>query len=64
VSFAICDSMQEQSVCWQISILLFSYLLGASKETGLEVNTEKTEYMFMCYQQIAEQNHNIKIINH
>jgi hypothetical protein len=36
-------------------------LVIASKETGLEVNTEKTKYMVMSQNQNAGQNHNIKI---
>jgi hypothetical protein len=35
----------------------------ASKEFGLEVNTEKTEYMLMSRNQNAGQNYNIKIAN-
>jgi hypothetical protein len=34
----------------------------ASKEVGLDVITEKTEYMLMSRHQNAGQNHNIKII--
>jgi hypothetical protein len=36
-------------------------LIDASKEVGLEVNTAKTEHMFMSRHQNAGQNHNIKI---
>ena len=36
-------------------------LVIASKESGLEVNAEKTKYMAMCRDQNARQNHNIKI---
>jgi hypothetical protein len=36
-------------------------LIDASKEVGLEVNAEKTKYMFMSRHQNAGQNHNIKI---
>jgi hypothetical protein len=38
-------------------------LIDASKEVGLEVNTEKTkyEYMLLCHHQNAGQNHDIKI---
>jgi hypothetical protein len=32
-------------------------LSDASKEVGLEVNTEKTKYMLLSYHQTAEQNH-------
>jgi hypothetical protein len=35
----------------------------ASKEIGLEVNAEKTEYMVMSCNQNAGQNHNIKFDN-
>jgi histidinol-phosphate/aromatic aminotransferase/cobyric acid decarboxylase-like protein len=38
-------------------------LIDASKEVGLEVNTEKTNYMVLSRQQTAEQNHDIKIGN-
>jgi hypothetical protein len=36
-------------------------LVTASKESGLEVNAEKTKYMAMCQNQNAVQNHNINI---
>jgi hypothetical protein len=36
-------------------------LVIASKEIGLEVNAEKTNYMIMSRNQNAGQNHNIKI---
>jgi len=35
-------------------------LVVASKETGLQVNAEKTKYMVMARDQNARQNHNIK----
>jgi hypothetical protein len=38
-------------------------LTGASKEVGLEVNTEKTKYMLLSHQQNAGQNHDTKIGN-
>jgi hypothetical protein len=38
-------------------------LVVASKEIGLEVNAERTKYMVMSRDQIAGQNHNIKIYN-
>jgi hypothetical protein len=38
-------------------------LTDASKEVGLEVNTEKTKYMLMFEHQNAGQNHNIKMVN-
>jgi predicted enzyme involved in methoxymalonyl-ACP biosynthesis len=38
-------------------------LLVASKENGLEVNDEKTEYMVMYREHIAGQNHDIKTGN-
>jgi hypothetical protein len=38
-------------------------LIDASKEIGLEVNTEKTEYMLLSHHQNAGQNHDIKIGN-
>jgi hypothetical protein len=37
--------------------------LEASREVGLEVNTEKTKYMAMSRHQNAGQNHNLLIIN-
>jgi hypothetical protein len=37
-------------------------LLDASKEAGLEVNTENSKYMFMSHQN-AGQNHNGKTTN-
>jgi hypothetical protein len=38
-------------------------LIDASKEVGLELNTEKTKYMLLSHRQNAEQNHDIKIGN-
>jgi hypothetical protein len=38
-------------------------LTDASKEAGLQVNTEKTKYIFMSCHQNTEQNHDIKIGN-
>jgi hypothetical protein len=38
-------------------------LIDASKEVGLEVNTEKTKYMSLSRHQSAGQNHDIKIGN-
>jgi hypothetical protein len=38
-------------------------LIDASKEVGLEVNTEKTKYMLLSRHQNAGQNHYIKIAN-
>jgi hypothetical protein len=35
-------------------------LIGANKEVGLEVNTEKPKYTLMSPHQNAGQNHNIK----
>jgi hypothetical protein len=35
----------------------------ASSEIGLEVNVDKTKYMVMSRDQIAEQSHNIKTDN-
>jgi hypothetical protein len=37
--------------------------IDASKEVGLEVNTEKTKYMLLSCHQNAGQNHDIKIGN-
>jgi hypothetical protein len=38
-------------------------LVVASKEIGLEVNTEKTKYIVMSQDQHAGQNHNTQIGN-
>jgi hypothetical protein len=38
-------------------------LIDASKEVGLEVNTEKTKYLQLSHHQNAGQNHDIKIGN-
>jgi hypothetical protein len=38
-------------------------LIDASKEIGLEVNTEKSKYMLLSHHQNAGQNHDIKIGN-
>jgi hypothetical protein len=38
-------------------------LIDASKEVGLEVNTEKTKYMLVSQDQTAGQNREIKIGN-
>jgi hypothetical protein len=35
-------------------------LVVAGKESGLEINADKTKYMFMSQNQHAGQNHNIK----
>jgi L-lysine 2,3-aminomutase len=38
-------------------------LIDASKEVGLEVNTEKTKYMLLSRHQNSGQNHDIEIAN-
>jgi hypothetical protein len=38
-------------------------LIDASKEVGLEVNTEKTKYKLLSCHQNLGQNHDIKIVN-
>jgi hypothetical protein len=38
-------------------------LLDANKEVGLEVNPEKTKYMFMSCSQKIGQEHSIKVAN-
>jgi phage tail sheath gpL-like len=38
-------------------------LIDASKEVGLEVNSEKTMYILLSRHQNAGQNHDIKIAN-
>jgi hypothetical protein len=38
-------------------------LIDASKEIGLELNTEKTKYMLLSHHQNAGQNHDIRIGN-
>jgi len=35
-------------------------VLDADKKVDLQVNDEETKYTFMCCEQNAEQNHNIK----
>jgi hypothetical protein len=37
--------------------------IDASKEVGLEVNTEKTKYMLLSRHQNVRQNHDMKIAN-
>jgi hypothetical protein len=38
-------------------------LIDASKEVGLEVNTEKTQHMLLSRHQNAGQNYDIKLAN-
>jgi Flp pilus assembly CpaE family ATPase len=38
-------------------------LIDACKEVGLEINTEKTEYILLSHHQNAWQNQDIKIVN-
>jgi hypothetical protein len=38
-------------------------LVVTSKESGLEVNADKTKYMVLSRDQNAERNHRIKIVN-
>jgi hypothetical protein len=38
-------------------------LVVANKDIGLEVNTEETNYMVMCQDQHAGQNHSINVGN-
>jgi hypothetical protein len=38
-------------------------MFSSSKDDGLEVNTEKTNYMLLSHHQNAGQNHDIKIAN-
>jgi ribosomal protein S2 len=38
-------------------------LIDASKEVGLEVNTEKSKYILLSHHQNAGKNHDIKIAN-
>ena len=38
-------------------------LVAATKETGLEVNADKTKYMFMSRDQNAGRSHSMKIDN-
>jgi hypothetical protein len=38
-------------------------LLGASKDVGLEINTEKTKYMIMSHHKNSGWNQNIRIAN-
>jgi hypothetical protein len=39
------------------------YLIDASRETGLEINVEKTKYMLLSRHQNVAQNRHIKIAN-
>jgi hypothetical protein len=39
------------------------FLLGASRDVGLEINAEKTKYMIMSCHQNRGQNQNIRIAN-
>jgi hypothetical protein len=45
----------------KICVDVLETLIDASKEVGLEVNTEKTEYMLLSCHQNAGQNHDTKI---
>jgi hypothetical protein len=38
-------------------------LLETSRDVGLEINAEKTKYMFMSHHQNSGQNQNIRIAN-
>jgi hypothetical protein len=38
-------------------------LVDANKEIGLQINVEKTKYIFLSHHQTAGQNQNIKIVN-
>jgi hypothetical protein len=38
-------------------------MLDVSKEVGIEINGEKSKYMFMFCHQTAGQNHSMKIAN-
>jgi hypothetical protein len=38
-------------------------LINASKEIGLEVNTDNTKYMLLSHHQNAGQNHDMKLVN-
>jgi hypothetical protein len=42
---------------------LFEALIEGNRETGLDVNSEKTKYMLLSHHQIAGQNNDIKIGN-
>jgi hypothetical protein len=57
----------RQDMCTHILFVfitsLFIYIIYATKEFDLEVNTEKIKYMLMYRHQNAEQNHNMKIAN-
>jgi hypothetical protein len=44
-------------------LILQQTLIDASKEVGLQVNTEKTKYMLLSRHQNAGQNRDIKIGN-
>jgi hypothetical protein len=38
-------------------------LIDVSKEVGLEVKAQKTNYILLSHQQNAGQNHDIKVVN-
>jgi hypothetical protein len=49
------------SMFLNINTFLIDNKIDASKEVGLDVNTEKTKYMLLSRHQNAGQYHNIKI---
>jgi hypothetical protein len=53
----------EKYLCFSVLALQLQTLINASKEAGLEVNTEKTKYLLLSRHQNAGQNHDIKIAN-
>jgi len=43
--------------------MLTEAVLDSSREVGLEVNTEETEYVVLSFHQNAGENHNLLIAN-
>jgi hypothetical protein len=48
---------------WYRTRRIHIFLIDASRDVGLEVNTEKTKYMLVSYYQNADQNQDMKIGN-
>jgi hypothetical protein len=69
----ISGKLRYPAILWSQRYLILQLLLyhnekhrsciNASKEVGLEVNVEKTKYMFMSHHQTTKQNYYIKVAN-